>query len=82
MKNSSAGAKRVLVVEDEPAISTVCRRVLTGEGFEVDIAVQGKVAQDVLGKGLRPLPDRHQATGIEWARTLSMVERETPKTNK
>jgi len=48
MKNSSASAKRVLVVEDEPAISTVCQRVLTGEGFEVDIAVQGKVAQDML----------------------------------
>lgn len=48
MSNSSAGARRVLVVEDEPAIAEVCRRVLVGEGFEVDIAVNGKVAQDVL----------------------------------
>ena len=48
MKNSSAGAKRILVVEDEPAICELCRRVLTGEGFEVDIAVNGKVAQDMI----------------------------------
>ena len=48
MKNSSAGLKRILVVEDEPAIGDVCRRVLIGEGFEVDIAVNGKVAQDMI----------------------------------
>ena len=48
MKNLSADANRILIVEDEPAISDVCRRVLTSEGFEVDIAVTGKVAQDML----------------------------------
>ncbi|MFH0769274.1 MAG: response regulator [Chloroflexota bacterium] len=48
MKNSDTGVKRVLVVEDEPAICAVCRRVLTGEGFEVDIAVNGRVAQDMV----------------------------------
>ena len=47
MKNFSSGAKRILVVEDEPAIGDICRRVLSGEGFEVDIAVNGKVAQDM-----------------------------------
>ena len=40
--------KRILVVEDEPAISQVCQRVLTGEGYEVDIAVNGRVAQDMI----------------------------------
>ena len=50
MKNSSASVKRILVVEDEPGISEVCQRVLTSEGFEVDIAVNGKVAQDMLGE--------------------------------
>ena len=50
MKNSSAGVKRILVVEDEPAISQVCLRTLTSEGFQVDIAVNGAVAQDMLGK--------------------------------
>ena len=48
MKSLSAGAKRILVVEDEPAISTVCQRVLTTEGLEVDIAVNGEVAQDMV----------------------------------
>jgi len=41
-------AKRILVVEDEPAICSLCRRVLTDEGFEVDIAANGKVAQDMV----------------------------------
>ncbi len=50
MKNSSAGVKRILVVEDEPAISQVCQIALTSEGFEVDIAVNGNVAQDMLGE--------------------------------
>ena len=48
MENSSAGVKRILIVEDEPVICEVCRRVLTSEGFEVDIAVNGKVAQDMI----------------------------------
>ncbi len=48
MNNFSVGTKRVLVVEDEPVISEACRRILTGEGFEVDIAVNGRVAQDIL----------------------------------
>ena len=40
--------KKILVVEDEPAICDVCRRVLTKEGYEVDIAVNGRVAQDMI----------------------------------
>ena len=50
MKKPGAGAKRILVVEDEPAINDVCRRVLEDEGLEVDIAVNGKVAQDMIDK--------------------------------
>ena len=50
MKNIGAGTKTILVVEDEPAISDICRRVLDDEGFEVDTAVNGKVAQDMLEK--------------------------------
>ncbi len=48
MNNSSAGVKRILVVEDESAISQVCQKVLTGEGFEVDIAINGEVALDMI----------------------------------
>jgi DNA-binding response OmpR family regulator len=48
MKNPGGRVKRVLVVEDEPAICELCQRVLTGEGFEVNIAANGKVAQDII----------------------------------
>ena len=50
MEKSSGSVKRILIVEDEPAICDVCRRVLTSEGFEVDIAVNGKIAQSMLGE--------------------------------
>lgn len=48
MKDSATEVKRILVVEDEPAICDVCLRVLTGEGFEVDIAANGELAEEEL----------------------------------
>jgi len=48
MEDSLTGAKRILVVEDEPGITQVCRRVLTSEGFEVECAVNGMEAEDKL----------------------------------
>jgi CheY-like chemotaxis protein len=50
MKHSKASRKRILVMEDEPAICQVCLRTLTGEGFDVDIAANGVVAQGMLSK--------------------------------
>jgi len=50
METPDSSVKRILVVEDEPAIGALCQRVLTGEGFEVDIAVNGKVAQGMIEK--------------------------------
>jgi len=50
MKIPGGSVKRILVVEDEKAISELCRRVLVSEGFEVDIAANGKVAQDMIEK--------------------------------
>lgn len=50
MENYGASIKRILIVEDELVISEICRRTLTGEGFEVDIAVNGSVAQGMLGE--------------------------------
>jgi len=49
MENSCVDAKRILVVEDEPVICNLCRRVLTSDGFEVEIAGDGKIAQDMVG---------------------------------
>ena len=48
MNNFGDRARKILVVEDEPAISDICRRVLTSESFEVEIAANGKVAQDMI----------------------------------
>ena len=48
MKNPDEDVRMVLVVEDEATISNVCRRALTAEGFEVDVAVNGKIAQDMV----------------------------------
>ena len=50
MKTPKSDVKRILVVEDEPAICTLCQRFLTREGFEVGIAVNGKEAQDMIEK--------------------------------
>ena len=50
MKNAGTEVKKILVVEDEPGISQVCLRVLTGEGYEVDIAINGEVAQNMLAE--------------------------------
>ena len=53
---STTGEKvKVLVVEDEPSIAAVCRRALA-DGFEVDVAPNGRVARDMLaGKDYRLL---------------------------
>ena len=48
MRYSNVGVQTVLVVEDEPAISSVCQRALESEGFEVSIAINGKVAQGMI----------------------------------
>lgn len=41
---------RALVIEDEPVIARVCHRVLSAEGFDVEIAANGMAAKDMLGK--------------------------------
>lgn len=40
-----------MVVEDEPAIRSICHRVLTSEGFEVDVAADRKVAKAMICEG-------------------------------
>jgi CheY-like chemotaxis protein len=48
MKKASSGARRILVVEDEPAICEICLKVLDAEGHRVDIVSNGKLAEDRL----------------------------------
>lgn len=50
MEHSSIARKSVLVVEDEPAISQVCLRALAGEGFDVDMAINGEVARRMMAE--------------------------------
>lgn len=38
--------QRILVVEDEPVIGSVCQKILTRHGFYVDVASDGKKAID------------------------------------
>lgn len=45
MKNQKI---KILVVEDEPAIREICRRVLTREGYEVTVAEDGRQAQEII----------------------------------
>jgi len=48
MTSNEPSAKRALVVEDEPSICQFCKRVLVGEGFEVDTVGDGARAQNML----------------------------------
>ena len=47
MEQAIASRKNVLVVEDEPGIARICVRTLTGEGFQVDVAINGQVALEM-----------------------------------
>ena len=44
MQQTVAKGKIILVVEDEPGIAKAILRILSTEGFEVDIAVNGEIA--------------------------------------
>lgn len=50
MTQDQVKRKRALVVEDEPIISRVCYKTLTGEGFDVDVAANGLIAKDLVGQ--------------------------------
>ena len=54
MLKGNGQGKRGLIVEDEPSIARMCIRALGAEGFEVDIAADGKSAQARLSEpGIR-----------------------------
>ena len=50
MMNSEAEGKKILVVDDEQEITMVCMRTLVPEGYEVDTASDGSVAEEILTK--------------------------------
>jgi len=50
MAKQSICMNRILIVDDEPAICQLGQRVLTGRGFEVETAANGKVAQSKINE--------------------------------
>jgi len=46
----TTGAKRIMVIEDEPTVKEFCHRVLSEAGFTVDTAVQGRSARSMIQK--------------------------------
>ncbi len=47
MTKSESGKKRILVIEDEPVLGLLCKRVLTGSDFDVDVVDNGLEAKKV-----------------------------------
>jgi len=54
MSRRGDSLKRILVVEDEPSVSRLCRQALASEGFNVDTAANGEVAKRMLRKEKSP----------------------------
>ena len=49
MEKPVVGERRILVVEDEPGITRVCLRTLIPQGYEVEVANNGSIAEGMLG---------------------------------
>ncbi len=47
MAEPEGSKKRILVIEDEPTIGLLCKRVLTAGGFDVDVVNNGLDAKKV-----------------------------------
>lgn len=47
----SKAAPRVLIAEDDPTASAICARALTNAGFDTSVAIDGRVALDMLRQG-------------------------------
>ena len=48
METLGRSRERILLVEDEPPIRELCQQVLADEGFDVDVAENGKIAQRMM----------------------------------
>jgi two-component system NtrC family sensor kinase len=47
MNKPESSRKKILVIEDEPVLGLLCRRVLTASGFDVDVVDNGVDAKRV-----------------------------------
>lgn len=48
MTQDNTHRRKALVVEDEPVVGEICRRILMAEGFDVDIAMNGLIAKKMV----------------------------------
>ncbi|HEY79341.1 MAG TPA: response regulator [Dehalococcoidia bacterium] len=48
MEKTAASKGRILVVEDEVGITRVCLRTLVPQGYEVEVATNGSIAEGML----------------------------------
>ncbi len=39
---------KALIVDDEPCVSRICEKVLSAEGFDVDVALNGLIARKMI----------------------------------
>jgi CheY-like chemotaxis protein len=80
MTQDTLNRKRALVIEDELVISRICQRTLAAEGFEVDIAVNGSVAKELVRNKAYDLflsdIRTPKMNGIEFYRYLEQVQPE------
>ena len=44
------GAKKVLIIEDEPIICTMCQRIFNEKGFEIDVVNDGRAAEEAVSE--------------------------------
>lgn len=47
---SEGSKRRILVIEDEPTVGLLCKRVLAAGGFDVDVVTNGLDAKKVTGE--------------------------------
>ncbi|MGD9117145.1 MAG: response regulator [Dehalococcoidia bacterium] len=50
MTESKGTKKRILIIEDEPTVGLLCKRVLSTNGFEVDVVTNGMDAKKISGE--------------------------------
>jgi CheY-like chemotaxis protein len=50
MTGTGSYRQKILVVEDEPIIGRLCRRILNAEGYDVDVAENGFKAIEIAGR--------------------------------
>ena len=77
---TSANTERILIIDDDPIVNRLCKRVLDGEGFEVEIAMNGTQGLQMLGAASFDvvlldvrLPDR---SGLDVLSTIQQINPE------